>query len=33
MSEINNALRKSDDRDVLEVLWRDEFHMKYKMEC
>ena len=31
MSEINNAIRRSDseDKGVLEVLWRDKFHMKY----
>ena len=30
MSEINNAIRRGgEDKRVLEVLWRDKFHMKY----
>lgn len=31
ISELNNAIRRSDDSDILEMLWRDKFNSKYKM--
>lgn len=32
LSEVNNAIRNNVDGEVLKVLWRDEFHMKYNFE-